>query len=147
MKLPRSVKGKVYHDYTRDNEIMTAIDLKSKRILVTGGAGFQAVKLNQLCKAKAEPQKVTVLRSRCDLRVLKTASSQQQETPSSPRRRHWPESGKASSIVLRQLDHGRSVDSCCLSSWGGKFVCVGTHLRLSQVHKVPFKEDDLEWLS
>jgi len=30
-KLPRSVKGwgSFHHDYTRDNEIMTAIDLKS----------------------------------------------------------------------------------------------------------------------
>jgi len=46
---------------TRDNEIMTAIDLKSKRfsLLVELGSGRQV--LNQLCKAKAEPQKVTVL--------------------------------------------------------------------------------------
>ena len=43
---------------------MITEDLQDKRILVTGGAGFLGRQvIDQLCKARAQPQKITVLRS------------------------------------------------------------------------------------
>ncbi|HEY9300442.1 MAG TPA: GDP-L-fucose synthase, partial [Phormidium sp.] len=51
---------------------MTGLDLKDKRILVTGGAGFLGRQVVQkLCAAGADPQKISVPRSReYDLRSL-----------------------------------------------------------------------------
>ena len=51
---------------------MTTLDLRDKRILVTGGAGFLGRQvIAQLQSAGADPQKITVVRSRdCDLRFL-----------------------------------------------------------------------------
>ncbi|NEQ34391.1 MAG: GDP-L-fucose synthase, partial [Leptolyngbya sp. SIO4C5] len=49
---------------------MSTLDLTNKRILVTGGAGFLGKQvIAQLTAAGADPQKITVPRSRdCDLR-------------------------------------------------------------------------------
>ncbi len=51
---------------------MAQINLAGKRILVTGGAGFLGKQvIQQLVAAGADPQKITVPRSRdCDLRVM-----------------------------------------------------------------------------
>ncbi|GAB1537649.1 hypothetical protein NUACC21_02980 [Scytonema sp. NUACC21] len=50
---------------------MNTLELKNKRILVTGGAGFLGRQvISQLCKAGADQNKITVTRSReCDLRT------------------------------------------------------------------------------
>lgn len=51
---------------------VTEFDLKGKGILVTGGAGFLGKQvIRQLCLAGADPNKITVPRSRdCDLRIM-----------------------------------------------------------------------------
>lgn len=51
---------------------IAALDFKDKRILVTGGAGFLGKQvIKQLHRAGAEPEKITVTRSRdCDLRQM-----------------------------------------------------------------------------
>ncbi|MCY7324340.1 MAG: NAD-dependent epimerase/dehydratase family protein, partial [Phormidesmis sp. CAN_BIN36] len=48
------------------------LDLKNKRILVTGGAGFLGRQVvGQLCQAGADLQKIMVPRSRdCDLKTM-----------------------------------------------------------------------------
>jgi GDP-L-fucose synthase len=50
----------------------TEFDLTDKRILVTDGAGFLGKQvINYLCKAGADPTKITVPRSHdCDLRLM-----------------------------------------------------------------------------
>ena len=50
---------------------MTDLALKNKRILVTGGSGFLGRQvIDQLCKAGADREKITIPRSHdCDLRV------------------------------------------------------------------------------
>jgi len=133
---------------TRDNEIMTAIDLKSKRFCYWWSWVPRPSSSINSARLKPNRRRITVLRSRLVICVfLKTAARSRAagncHSPSSPRRRHWSESGKASSIVLRQLDHGRSVDSCCLSSWGGKLSVLAPICAYPKFTKVPFKEDDL----
>ena len=51
---------------------IAALDFKDKRILVTGGAGFLGKQvIEQLYRAGAEPENITVKRSReCDLRQM-----------------------------------------------------------------------------
>ena len=51
--------------HTAEDKNMAALELKNKRILVTGGSGFLGRQvIDQLCQAGADRAKITVPRSR-----------------------------------------------------------------------------------
>ena len=100
---------------------MSTLDLKNKRILVTGGAGFLGRQVvSQLIKAGADSDKITVPRSRdydlCVMENCKRAVDQQDIVVHLAA--HVGGIGlnreKPAEVVLRQLDDGNPVDSCCL---------------------------------
>ena len=128
---------------------MSALDLK-KRILVTGGAGFLGRQvLDQLCKAGAEDQKITVLRSsECDLRDLKNCQQavQKQEIVIHLAA-HVGGIGlnqvKPAELFYDNLMMGAQLIHAAYEAGVEKFVCVGTICAYPKFTPVPFKEDDL----
>jgi len=129
---------------------MTAIELKDKRILVTGGAGFLGRQvIEQLCKAGAERQKITVLRSRqCDLRVLENCQrAVDQQDIVIHLAAHVGGIGlnqvKPAELFYDNLMMGTQLIHASYQAGVEKFVCVGTICAYPKFTPVPFKEDDL----
>ena len=129
---------------------MAGLDLKDKRILVTGGAGFlgrQVVK--QLCEAGADRDKITIPRSQeFDLRSMdvcqKVAENQDIIVHLAA---HVGGIGlnreKPGELFYDNLMMGVQLIHAAYQVGVEKFVCVGTICAYPKFTPVPFKEDDL----
>ncbi|MEG4270883.1 MULTISPECIES: GDP-L-fucose synthase [unclassified Microcoleus] len=129
---------------------MTSLDLSSKRILVTGGAGFLGRQvIDQLVKAGADADKISVSRSRdCDLRVMencKRAADKQDIIIHLAA--HVGGIGlnlvKPAELFYDNLMMGAQLIHAAYEAGVEKFVCVGTICAYPNFTPVPFKEDDL----
>jgi GDP-L-fucose synthase len=134
----------------KEGTVMTSLDLSNKRILVTGGAGFLGRQvIDQLVKAGAESDKITVTRSRdCDLRVMencKRAADQQDIIIHLAA--HVGGIGlnqlKPAELFYDNLMMGAQLIHAAYEAGVEKFVCVGTICAYPKFTPVPFKEDDI----
>ncbi|MDX2240313.1 MAG: GDP-L-fucose synthase [Leptolyngbyaceae cyanobacterium bins.302] len=125
-------------------------NLTGKRILVTGGAGFlgkQVVK--QLCISGADPNKITVLRSRdCDLRKMEACQrAVDQQDLVIHLAAHVGGIGlnreKPAELFYDNLMMGTQLIHAAYEAGVQKFICVGTICAYPKFTPVPFKEDDL----
>lgn len=128
----------------------TALDLSNKRILVTGGAGFLGKQVvTQLCKAGADLQKITVLRSRdYDLRQMESCKrAADQQDIIIHLAAHVGGIGlnreKPAELFYDNLMMGTQLIHAAYEAGVQKFVCVGTICAYPKFTPVPFKEDDL----
>ncbi len=129
---------------------MTTMDLKDKRFLVTGGAGFLGRQvIDQLCKAGANPQKITVPRSReSDLRSLENCQrAVDHQDVVIHLAAHVGGIGlnqvKPAELFYDNLMMGAQLIHAGYQAGVEKFVCVGTICAYPKFTPVPFKEDDL----
>jgi GDP-L-fucose synthase len=129
---------------------MTALELKNKRILVTGGAGFLGRQvIDQLCKAGALRQKITVTRSLdCDLRIWENCQrAADQQDIIIHLAAHVGGIGlnreKPAELFYDNLMMGTQLIHAAYQAGVEKFVCVGTICAYPKFTPVPFKEDDI----
>jgi GDP-L-fucose synthase len=129
---------------------MATIDLNDKRILVTGGAGFLGRQvIDQLCKAGADQQKITIPRSReHDLRSLEACQRVvQQQDIIIHLAAHVGGIGlnlvKPAELFYDNLMMGAQLIHAAYEAGVQKFVMVGTICAYPKFTPVPFKEDDL----
>ena len=129
---------------------MNALDLKNKRILVTGGSGFLGRQVvNQLLKAGAQREKITVVRSRdCDLRVMENCrrAVDQQDIVIHLAARVGGiglNREKPAELFYDNLIMGTQLIHAAYQAVVEKFVCMGTICAYPKYTPVPFKEDDL----
>ena len=128
----------------------TTLDFKDKRILVTGGAGFLGRQVvSQLCQAGADPQKVSVPRSRdCDLKTMENCQrAVDQQDIVIHLAAHVGGIGlnreKPAELFYDNLMMGAQLIHAAYQSGVQKFVCLGTICAYPKFTPVPFKEDDL----
>lgn len=129
---------------------MTELNLKEKRILVTGGAGFLGRQVVQkLTEAGADPQKITVPRSReYDLRSLEACQrAVDQQDIIIHLAAHVGGIGlnliKPAELFYDNLMMGTQLIHAAYQAGVEKFVCVGTICAYPKFTPVPFKEDDI----
>lgn len=129
---------------------MTGLDLKDKRILVTGGAGFLGRQVvNELLSSGADPNKITVVRSRdFDLRSLDACQrAADQQDIIIHLAAHVGGIGlnreKPAELFYDNLMMGVQLIHAAYQAGVQKFVCVGTICAYPKFTPVPFKEDDL----
>jgi GDP-L-fucose synthase len=129
---------------------MTALELKNKRILVTGGAGFLGRQvIEKLCKAGADRQKITVTRSHdCDLRIWENCQrAADQQDIIIHLAAHVGGIGlnreKPAELFYDNLMMGTQLIHAAYQAGVEKFVCVGTICAYPKFTPVPFKEDDI----
>lgn len=129
---------------------MNALELKDKRILVTGGTGFLGRQVvNQLYKAGANPEKITLPRSRdCDLRLMENCQrAVDQQDIVIHLAAHVGGIGlnreKPAELFYDNLMMGTQLIHAAYQAGVEKFVCVGTICAYPKFTPVPFKEDDL----
>ncbi len=129
---------------------MTVLDLKDKRILVTGGAGFLGRQVvAQLGAAGADENKITVARSHdSDLRVLENCQrALEHQDIVIHLAAHVGGIGlnqvKPGELFYDNLIMGAQLIHCAYQAGIEKFVCVGTICAYPKFTPVPFKEDDL----
>ncbi len=126
------------------------LELKEKRILVTGGTGFLGKQVvNQLVEAGANPDKITLPRSQdCDLRRLencqKAVANQDVVVHLAA---HVGGIGlnreKPAELFYDNLIMGTQLIHSAYEAGVEKFVCVGTICAYPKFTPVPFKEEDL----
>src|SRR6476646_1884677 len=129
---------------------MTTLDLREKRILVTGGAGFLGRQVvAQLQQAGADPQKITVVRSRdYDLRFLEHCQrAVDQQDVVIHLAAHVGGIGlnreKPAELFYDNLMMGTQLIHAAYQAGVQKFVCVGTICAYPKFTPVPFKEENL----
>ncbi|MBW4506533.1 MAG: GDP-L-fucose synthase [Scytonematopsis contorta HA4267-MV1] len=129
---------------------MTALELSNKRILVTGGAGFLGRQvIDQLCKAGANAEKISVTRSRdCDLRSMENCKrAVDQQDIVIHLAAHVGGIGlnreKPAELFYDNLMMGTQLIHAAYQAEVEKFVCVGTICAYPKFTPVPFKEDDI----
>jgi GDP-L-fucose synthase len=129
---------------------MATLDLSNKRILVTGGAGFLGRQVvQQLIISGAQPEKITVLRSRdYDLRFLEACQrAVEQQDIVIHLAAHVGGIGlnreKPAELFYDNLMMGTQLIHAAYQAGVEKFVCVGTICAYPKFTPVPFKEDDL----
>ncbi|MGB3654928.1 MAG: GDP-L-fucose synthase [Rivularia sp. (in: cyanobacteria)] len=129
---------------------MNALDLKNKRILVTGGAGFLGRQVvEQLIKAGADSDKITVPRSRdydlCVMENCKRAVDRQNIVVHLAA--HVGGIGlnqeKPAELFYDNLMMGTQLIHAAYQAGVEKFTCVGTICAYPKFTPVPFKEDDI----
>jgi GDP-L-fucose synthase len=135
---------------TKADKNMTALELNNKRILVTGGAGFLGRQvIDQLCKAGANPEKISVTRSRdCDLRSMENCKrAVDQQDIVIHLAAHVGGIGlnreKPAELFYDNLMMGTQLIHAAYQAEVEKFVCVGTICAYPKFTPVPFKEDDI----
>ncbi|MDJ0687075.1 MAG: GDP-L-fucose synthase [Xenococcaceae cyanobacterium MO_188.B32] len=126
------------------------LSLSDKRILVTGGAGFLGKQvINQLLLAGANPDKITVPRSRdCDLRNLENCHQAVKEQDIVIHlAAHVGGIGlnreKPAELFYDNLMMGAQLIHAAYQAGVEKFTCVGTICAYPKFTPVPFQEDDL----
>ena len=126
------------------------LDLSTKRILVTGGAGFLGKQVvAELISAGAQKEKITIPRSQeCDLRIL--ANCQQAAVNQDiiiHLAAHVGGIGlnreKPAELFYDNLMMGAQLIHAAYEAGVEKFICVGTICAYPKFTPVPFKEDDL----
>lgn len=129
---------------------MTTLDLRDKRILVTGGAGFLGRQvIAQLQSAGADLQKITVVRSRdYDLRFLDHCQrAVDQQDVVIHLAAHVGGIGlnreKPAELFYDNLMMGTQLIHAAYQAGVQKFVCVGTICAYPKFTPVPFKEENL----
>lgn len=128
----------------------TSLDLSHKKILVTGGAGFLGRQVvAQLSTSGANPEKITVVRSReYDLRSLeKCQQAVAEQDIVIHLAAHVGGIGlnreKPAELFYDNLMMGTQLIHAAYQAGVEKFVCVGTICAYPKFTPVPFKEDDL----
>lgn len=126
------------------------LDLKDKKIVVTGGAGFLGKQVvDRLCKAGAKLENISVPRSRDrDLRILancqKVVAGQDIIVHLAA---HVGGIGlnreKPAELFYDNLIMGVQLIDRAYRAGVEKFVCVGTICAYPKFTPIPFKEDDL----
>ncbi|HEY9827086.1 MAG TPA: GDP-L-fucose synthase [Stenomitos sp.] len=129
---------------------MTSLDLATKKILVTGGAGFLGKQVvAQLQQAGASAANISVPRSKdCDLRLMdhcrKAVAGQNVVVHLAA---HVGGIGlnreKPAELFYDNLMMGVQLIHAAYEAGVEKFVCVGTICAYPKFTPVPFKEDDL----
>ncbi|MBD2310630.1 GDP-L-fucose synthase [Desertifilum sp. FACHB-1129] len=129
---------------------MVRLDLSDRRILVTGGAGFLGRQVvEQLHQAGANPEKITIVRSRdCDLRLPENCQKAvDQQDIIIHLAAHVGGIGlnreKPAELFYDNLMMGVHLIHAAHQVGVEKFVCVGTICAYPKFTPVPFKEDDL----
>lgn len=129
---------------------MNALELKSKKILVTGGSGFLGRQvINQLCVAGADREKITIPRSQdCDLRVLENCQrAVDQQDIVIHLAAHVGGIGlnreKPGELFYDNLMMGSQLIHAAYEVGVEKFVCIGTICAYPKFTPIPFKEEDL----
>ncbi len=129
---------------------MSVPSLESKRILVTGGAGFLGRQVvAQLLKAGADREKITVTRSQsCDLRSLNNCQQAvDQQDIVVHLAAHVGGIGlnreKPAELFYDNLIMGTQLIHAAYQAGVSKFVCVGTICAYPKFTPVPFQEDNL----
>lgn len=129
---------------------MDVLELKDKRIVVTGGAGFLGKQvIKQLCSVGATREKITAPRSRdCDLRSWENCQrAVDQQDIIIHLAAHVGGIGlnreKPAELYYDNLMMGSQLIHAAYEAGVEKFVCVGTICAYPKFTPVPFKEEDL----